>query len=143
MKQFGVSTAETGRRIIPDNHKQKQLNIILKVNPATNDYNTWIRTVDDIQTFEETLSDGDMALEKDEDYYPDYTYDMVLMALNTGKITVYSSYPIEQGIFVTPSRMEAEAYAGGGKVYSKTVNLSDVAWIDPTQGQYAKTTLTA
>ena len=33
--------------------------------------------------------------------------------------------------------MEAEMYAGNGKIYSKRVPLDDVAWIDPTQGQYA------
>ena len=33
--------------------------------------------------------------------------------------------------------MEAESYSGNGRVYSKTVPLTDVAWIDPTQGQYA------
>ncbi len=63
---------------------------------------------------------------------------MVKDALNSGKIMVYSSYPIEQGIFVSPSKMEAESYSGTGKVYSKEVNLTDIAWIDPTQGQYAK-----
>lgn len=54
----------------------------------------------------------------------------------TGKIIVYSSYPIESGIFVTPSRMEAQNYAGNRKVYSKLVKLSDVAWLDPLQGQF-------
>ena len=133
--QYSVDTSEQ-TRTEEFNHKQRQLDIILNANPAFNDYSTWIRTADDIRTFEETLSDGDY--EEGEDFDPDYTYDMALEAIDTGKITVYSSYPIEQGIFVTPSRMEAEAYAGSGKVYSKTVNLSDVAWIDPTQGQYAK-----
>ncbi len=63
---------------------------------------------------------------------------MVREALDTGKIKVYSSYPIEQGIFVTPSKTEAKSYSGTGKVYSKEISLEDVAWIDPTQGQYAK-----
>lgn len=34
--------------------------------------------------------------------------------------------------------METKSYAGDGKVYSQEVNLTDVAWIDPTQGQYAQ-----
>jgi len=34
--------------------------------------------------------------------------------------------------------MEAEGYSGTGKVYSKRVKLTDVAWIDITQGQYAR-----
>ena len=59
-------------------------------------------------------------------------------ALKTRKITVYSSYNIKPGTFVTPSKMEAQNYAGSSKVYFKTVNLEDVAWIDPFQGQYAK-----
>ena len=62
---------------------------------------------------------------------------MAQEAIKSGKITVYSSYPIKQGIFVSPSYMEAESYAATGKVYEKTVKLTDVAWIDPTQGQYA------
>ena len=55
------------------------------------------------------------------------------------KIVVYSSHPIKNGTFVTPSKMEATSYASSDKVYSKVVSLYDVAWIDPTQGQYAKT----
>lgn len=34
--------------------------------------------------------------------------------------------------------MEAESYSGNGTVYEKTVDINNVAWIDPTQGQYAK-----
>ena len=118
--------------------KEKQLDIILNSNPAGNDTATWIRDIDDIKTFEETLQDSDWIDYVDEGFNPDYTGDMVQEALDSGKIKVYSSYPIEQGIFVTPSKMEAESYSGNGKVYSKEVNLEDVAWIDPTQGQYAK-----
>ena len=120
--------------------KQKQLDIILKNNPVYDDYHTWIRTVDDIKTFEETLEDTDYKeyYEAGEDFDETYSAKMAKEALSTGKITVYSSYPIEQGIFVSPSRMEAESYSGNGKVYSKEVNLTDIAWIDPTQGQYAK-----
>lgn len=118
--------------------KQKQLDIILENNPVEDDYHTWIRSIDDIKTFEETLQDDDWADYVEEGFNPDYTGDMVKEAQETGKITVYSSYPIEQGIFVSPSRMEAESYSSNGKVYSKEVDLTDVAWIDPTQGQYAK-----
>lgn len=95
--------------------KQNQLDIILKNNSDYKEY-----------------------FEAGEDFDETYTANMAKKALETGKITVYSSYPIEQGIFVSPSRMEAESYSGSGKVYSKEVNLSDIAWIDPTQGQYAK-----
>lgn len=118
------------------NHKEKQLEIILNRNPALNEYSTWVRNIDDIKTFEETLLDDDW--EDGEDFAPDYTWDMAQEAVKTGDITVYSSHPIEQGIFVTPSRMEAESYSGNGNIYEKNVRLSDIAWIDPTQGQYAK-----
>lgn len=121
-------------------HKQKQLDIILKNNPVHDDYHTWIRNIDDVKTFEETLQDSDYKeyYEAGEDFDETYTADMAKKALETGKITVYSSYPIEQGIFVSPSKMEAKSYSGNGKIYSKEVNINDIAWIDPTQGQYAK-----
>lgn len=119
--------------------KQKQLDIVLKNNPVQDDYHTWIRNVDDIKTFEETLQDSDYKeyYEAGEDFDETYTANMAKEALETGKITIYSSYPIDLGIFVSPSYMEAESYSSNGKVYSKEVNLNDVAWIDPTQGQYA------
>lgn len=119
-----------------EQHKQQQLDIIQNNNPVNDDYHAWIRNVEDIKTFEETLQDDDWS--SGDDFDPDYTWNMAQKALDRGKITVYSSYPIEQGIFVTPSKMEAESYSSNGKVYSKTVDLQDVAWIDPTQGQYAK-----
>ena len=34
--------------------------------------------------------------------------------------------------------MEAESYAGDGQVYSQTVSVRDVAWIDPLEGMMAK-----
>lgn len=109
--------------------KQKQLEIIKNNNPAEDNYHTWIRSVDDIKTFEETLNDSDYKeyFETGEDFDETYTAEMAKEALETGKITVYSSYPIEQGIFVSPSQMEAESYSGNGKVYSKQVNVNDVA----------------
>ena len=119
-----------------EQHKQQQLDIIQNNNPVNDDYHTWIRNVEDIKTFKEALQDDDYV-DYDE-FDPDYTRSMANEALDSGKITVYSSYPIEQGIFITPSKMEAESYSGNGKIYSRTVNLQDVAWIDPTQGQYAK-----
>ena len=82
-----------------EQHKQQQLDIIQNSNPAGNDIATWIRSVEDVKTFEETLQDDDWS--SGDDFDPDYTLDMAQEALNSGKITVYSSYPIEQGIFVT------------------------------------------
>ena len=118
-------------------NKEKQLEIIQKNNPLDESLgnHTWITSVDDIKTFKE-------ALEYDEyeggSLTPDFKEEDLNKALETGEMTVYSSYPIEQGIFVTPSKMEAQNYAGSGKVYSKKIKLSDVAWIDSLQGQYAK-----
>lgn len=120
--------------------KAAQFAIIRDSNAADDGYHTWIRSAAEIKTLSETLADPEWA-EYDE-YDPDYTRQMAEDAIRTGKITVYSSYKIGNGVFVTPSRMEAESYSGDGKVYSKTVNVADVAWIDPTQGQYAPTNTT-
>lgn len=117
------------------NTKLLQNTIIQNTNPMLDEYHTGIRGVEDIYTFEETLKNGDF--EEGEDFDPDYTWSMAQTALKSGNIKVYSSYPIKQGVFVTPSKMEAMSYSGKGKIYEKTVNLDDVAWIDPTQGQYA------
>lgn len=116
--------------------KQKQLDIIKKNNPVNDDYHTWIRNVEDIKTLEETINDSDWN--DYVEYNPDLSRKDIENAIDSGKIIVYSSYPIKQGIFVSPSKMEAESYSSNGKIYSKEVNISDVAWIDPTQGQYAK-----
>jgi ribosomal protein S18 acetylase RimI-like enzyme len=121
----------------PDNTiKQKQLEIIQKNNPMTDDYHTGVRSVEDIKTYSEAVQeelDGEA-----QDLTPDFKKADLEKALETGKMTVYSSYPIEQGVFVTPSKMEAQSYAGSEKVYSQEINIDDVAWIDTIQGQYAK-----
>lgn len=127
--RFSASAEQT------DERKAEQFAVIQNSNAADDDYHTWIRSASEIKTLSETLADPEWA-EYDE-YDPDYTRQMAEDAVRTGKITVYSSYKIGNGVFVTPSRMEAESYSGDGKVYSKTVNVADVAWIDPTQGQYA------
>ena len=121
---------------IGDVDKDEQLRIIQETNPAPNDVNTWVRSVDDIKTFEEALKDSDYADYAGEDFDDSYTWDIVEDALRSGEIEVYSSKPIVNGVFVTPSRMEAESY-GDGNVYRAKVRLGDVAWIDPTQGQLA------
>lgn len=131
---FELSKDSLSQNII--NVKQKQLDIINKVNPAPNTYSTWIRSVDDIKTLAETLEDSDWA-DADE-FNPDLTREMIEDAIEKGEIKVYSSYPIKQGVFVSPSYMEAESYSGDGNVYSKNVSVDDVAWIDPTQGMYVK-----
>ena len=131
--------AGRGRASRADGLKQRQLDTILKENPADDENmpgHTWIRTINDIKTFREAVDEDGYAAE--EGVTPDFTADMVKDALEKGVVTVYSSKPIKDGAFVTPSKMEATNYAGGGKVYSKEVPLTDVAWIDPLQGQYAK-----
>ena len=118
-----------------DRRKAAQFAVIQSSNAAEDDYHTWIRSADEIKTFDEALRDPEWA---DYDSFdPDYTAAMAREALKSGTITVYSSKRIGKGTFVTPSRMEAESYAANGKVFEKTVPLGDVAWIDPTQGQYA------
>lgn len=117
--------------------KLQQYTIIDEFNPAPNTYQTWIRSADDIKTFEDALKDSDWEGWEQNGFDESYTPQVVQDALISGKITVYSSHPIEQGVFVTPSPMEAQSYSGDGKIYSKEVNLNAVAWIDPTQGQYA------
>ena len=103
--------------------KQKQLEIIKETNPMWDDYHTGIRTVDDIRTWEEVLELDD---EREGQFvWGDFSRDDAEQALKDGTITVYSSYPIENGVFVSTSYIQAEEYAGGrgGKVYSKTIPL--------------------
>lgn len=115
-----------------DKHKEEQLDIINKSNQMHDEYHTGVRNVDDIKTFEEVVSDSDAP------FTPDYTKEDAESALKEGEITVYSSKPIENGVFVTPSKIEAKNYAGDGKVFSKRVSVKDVAWIDAIEGQYAR-----
>lgn len=118
--------------------KEYQFKVIQKHNPAPDDYHAWIRSCDDIKTFDEALRDSDFDGWETQGFDPSYTADMAKTALRKGTTTVFSPYPIDLGVFVTPSKMEAESYAGGRgyKIYSKQIGLSDVAWIDPTQGIY-------
>lgn len=114
--------------------KAKQLDLILKNNPANDDVHLWIRSTKDIHTAEEVFKE---AYDNGEAMYPDFTLDMMDEALRSGEVTVYGSHPIKNGIFVTPSYMNARDYSGGGRVYSKKIRLTDVAWIDESEGQYA------
>lgn len=122
--------AEAKQRVTP--HKESQFKIIQENNPMRDDYHTGIRRASDIKTASEAFKDSESFA------YPDWTEDDAQIALQTGRITIYSSKPIEQGGFISPSKMMAQDYAGSGKVYSKTVNLKDVAWINGDEGQYAK-----
>ena len=119
------------------NVKQKQLDIILGSNPAPNTYQTWVRSVDDIHTWEEVLQLDDEH--EGQFVWGDFSRKDAEQALKDGTITVYSSYPIKNGVFVSTSNIQAQEYAGGesGKVYSKTIPLTEVAWINGDEGQYA------
>ena len=121
-------------------HKETQLSIINDTNPAPDDYHTWVRSIDDILTLQEAI---DAVLAEDPEYelstYPDVSDDMIREALRTGRITIYSSKPIKNGVFVTPSMMQAMDYSGGTKVFSKEVPIRNVAWINTDEGQYAAT----
>ena len=119
----------------PTGRKAAQFDIIRQSNPFDAELgdHTWIKSADDILTYPEAIDNFGGV----EDVTPDFRAADVQAALDGGEVTVYSSYPIEQGTFVTPSRMEAQSYAGdGAQVYSRRVPLSDVAWIDEVQGQY-------
>ena len=114
--------------------KEAQLELILRENSMQDNYHTGIRSVKDINTAEEAFR---QAIEDGEGTNPDFTTDMMEDSLRSGHVTVYSSGPIKKGSFITPSRMMANDYAGGGRIYSKRVPLKEVAWIDDAEGQYA------
>lgn len=132
-QQCKIAAAEKYNELI----KAAQFKVISEFNPAPNEYQTWIRKAEDIKTFDDTLKDSDWEGWEINGFDDSYSAFDVENALKSGKIKVYSSHPIKQGVFVTPSYMEAYSYSGNGKVYSTVVDLDDVAWIDPTQGQYA------
>ena len=141
-ERFNESNDDIRYSLKNKDRKQAQLDIILKTNPMLDDYHTGIRKVEDIKTLGESVEEARSEAEKygDDEWsaYPDITNDMLQNALETGEITIYSSKPLKNGVFVTPSYMQASDYAGGGNVYEKTVPLTDVAWINTDEGQYAK-----
>lgn len=127
---------DTNKELSDEERKKEQLEIIKNNNPMTDDYHTGIRSEKDIKTPEEAFK---TKIDEDEDYvYPDFSKKDGLKALETGKITIYSSKEIKQGTFVSPSKMMAQDYAGSGKVYEKVVDIKDVAWINSGEGQYAE-----
>lgn len=111
-----------------------QFRIIQKTNPMLDDYHTGIRSPKEIKTFDETINDEESF------EWGDFSREDAKKALEEGKVTIYSSYPIENGVFISTSKVQAEEYAGGpgNKVYSKKVPLQEVAWINGDEGQYAK-----
>lgn len=122
--------------------KQAQLDVINETNPMTDDYHVGIRNVEDIKTFDEVMEEARRESEKggwsELASYPDISNDMLEDALETRRIVIYSSHPITNGVFVTPSYMQADEYSGmTGEVYSKDVSVDDIAWINTDEGQFA------
>ena len=115
--------------------KEEQLAVIEKTNPFDPDYgnHTWVRSVEDILTYEEAVQADDCS----DGITPDFTGKDIADAIRSGKVIVYSSKPIINGNFVTPSAMEAASYSGTGEIYRAEVFLRDIAWIDAGQGQVA------
>jgi len=113
-------------------HRKKiQLEKINKLNPIKDNFHTGIRSIDDIKTFKEAIKDPESFV------YPDFNKETAEKATKDGKITIYSSKPLDKELaqFVSPSKMNATDYAGGNTVYSKNVNIDDVAWINVDEGQ--------
>ena len=117
--------------------QQTQFDIIQETNPAPEESNyVWIRKPSDIKTFEEVIND------KDSFTWGDYSKGDALRDLKKGTVTIYSSYPIKNGVFVSTSYQQALDYAGGdpSQVHSRISSIDSVAWINGDEGQYAKAT---
>ena len=132
--KVGKVAAKSARKSLS---KAEKLKIIAKNNPAPDDYHTWVRTEDDILDFPSarkyTYDDigGDSS-------FPDVTKELLDEAEKTGKIRLYSSNPFSLGSFVSPSKMQAQDYAGNGKIYEGVFDLDDIAWINADEGQIAR-----
>jgi len=113
--------------------KKMQFDIIQKTNPMLDEYHVGIRKPQDIKTFDEVVNDEESFV------WGDFSKEDAEKALKEGEITLYSSKPINQGVFVSTSKIQAEQYAGGAgkKIHSKKVKLEDVAWINGDEGQFA------
>lgn len=113
--------------------KVDKYKIVQEYNPMHDDYHIGIRKPSDVKTWKEAIEDEDSFA------WGDFSKKDAEKALKSGSITIYSSYPIKQGVFVSTSKVQAEQYAGGAgkKLYSKTIPLEEVAWISGDEGQYA------
>ncbi len=111
-----------------------QFRIIQETNPMFNDTSVGIRSPKEILTFAETVNDSESF------NWGDFSREDAKRALKRGTITVYSSYPIKNGVFVSTSYRQALDYASGDPsgVHSRKVALDSVAWINGDEGQYAK-----
>ena len=131
----GLKQSAPNRENLSDaERKDLQFRIIQEMNPMRDDIHTGVRSPEDILAAKEAFQS---KTDEDSYAYPDFTKADGIAALKRGSVTVYSSHPILPGAFVTPSRMQAKDYAGGGKVYSARVPIEDVAWLHSDEGQYA------
>jgi len=117
--------------------KAQKAELIIKSNPMVDDYHTGIRNAEDILDFNEarqfTIDDiGDVSS------YPDVTQEILDNAAKTRKIRLYSSRPFSVGSFVSPSKMQAQDYAGKGKIYEGVFDIDDIAWLNADEGQIAR-----
>lgn len=114
--------------------QRAQFDIIQKTNPMYDEYHTGIRSPLEIKTFGEVVDDPDSFT------WGDFSREDAKRALESGKIKVYSSYAIKDGVFVSTSYKQALDYAGNdsSKVHSKTVPINSVAWINGDEGQFAE-----
>lgn len=117
--------------------KAQKAERIIKSNPMVDDYHTGIRNAEDILDFSEarqfTLDDiGNVSS------YPDVTQEILDNATKTHKIRLYSSRPFSVGSFVSPSKMQAQDYAGKGKIYEGVFDIDDIAWLNADEGQIAR-----
>lgn len=117
-------------------HKNAQFDIIQQTNPMYDEFHTGIRSPKDIKTFAEVVDDAESF------NWGDFTREDAKAALEAGKIRIYSSYAIKNGVFVSTSYKQALDYAAGNakSVHSRTVALDSVAWINGDEGQYARVT---
>jgi hypothetical protein len=123
----------TARNNYADN-RQAQFELLQKTNPMTDDYHTGIRSPEEIYTLKNIVD----TYNSDNNFtYPDFTLADAQKALANGNIDVYGSKPIEPGAFISPSKMMATDYAGGGEVYTKNIPLEDFAFIESgDEGNY-------
>jgi len=133
---FGKVSKPLVKAVKPLTKAQKAERII-KSNPMVDDYHTGIRNAEDILDFNEarqfTLDDiGDVSS------YPDVTQEILDNAAKTRKIKLYSSRPFSVGSFVSPSKMQAQDYAGKGKIYEGFFDIDDIAWLNADEGQIAR-----
>lgn len=136
-KERQISASKNDTPVIKE-RKSAQLAIIQKYNPKDKNINaqaTWVESEKDIKTWDETMDD-EWGYSAGDDVTEDFTWKDALEAQKSGYITVYSSKPIQQGTFVTPSKMIAVSY-GNKNPYSKKIPVDKVAWIDRSEGQFA------